>query len=112
MCQRTMTAAPAGAAIDRRRMCGNSRPEGCEAVIKVGFFGRLRDSFGDEREVAIDSGETVARLRHRLAGLDPQAAGDLLGPRVRASVADTIVGDDFLLSGHDRIEFLPPVSGG
>lgn len=80
--------------------------------MKIGFFGRLREALGDEREVAAEAGETVARLRIRLAGLHPQAARDLLSPRVRACVADTIVGDDFLLGGHERIEFLPPLSGG
>ena len=81
-------------------------------MIRVGFFGRLRDAFGDEREVAIEAGETVARLRGRLAGLNPRTAEDLLGPRIRAVVDDRIVGEDFVLSGHDRIEFLPPLSGG
>lgn len=80
--------------------------------MKIGFFGRLRDAFGDEREVAAEAGETVAGLRIRLAGLHPQAARDLLSPRVRACVADTIVGEDFRLGGHERVEFLPPLSGG
>lgn len=80
--------------------------------MRIGFFGRLRDSLGDEREVAAEDGETVARLRTRLAGLHPEAARDLLGPRVRACVADAIVGEDFLLDGCERIEFLPPLSGG
>jgi molybdopterin converting factor small subunit len=78
----------------------------------IGFFGRLRDSLGDERAVAAEAGETVAGLRVRLAGLHPAAAADLLSPRVRACVADTIVGEDFRLGGQDRIEFLPPLSGG
>jgi molybdopterin converting factor small subunit len=80
--------------------------------MKVGFFGRLRDTLGDEREVGALEGETVARLRRRLAGLHPQAARDLLSPGVRACVGDTIVGEDFRLAGHERIEFLPPLSGG
>ena len=80
--------------------------------MKIGFFGRLRDALGDEREVAAEAGETVARLRIRLAGLHPQAAPDLLNPGVRACVADTMVGEDFPLGGHERIEFLPPMSGG
>ena len=80
--------------------------------MKIGFFGRLRDSLGDEREVAAEEGETVARLRIRIAGLHPEAAQDLLSSRVRACVADTIVGEDFVLAGHERIEFLPPLSGG
>jgi molybdopterin converting factor small subunit len=83
-----------------------------ECVMKIGFFGRLRDVLGDEREVAAEAGETVARLRIRLAGLWPEAAGDLLSPRVRACVGDTMVGEDFVAGGHERIEFLPPLSGG
>jgi molybdopterin converting factor small subunit len=80
--------------------------------MKIGFFGRLRDMIGDELEVAAEAGETVARLRVRLAGLHPRAAQELLGPRARACVADTIVAEDFLLQGCGRIEFLPPLSGG
>jgi molybdopterin converting factor small subunit len=80
--------------------------------MRIGFFGRLRDSLGDESEVAAEEGETVARLRIRLAGLHPQAARDLLSPRIRACVGDRIVAEDFLVGGHERIEFLPPLSGG
>lgn len=80
--------------------------------MKIGFFGRLRDSLGDACEVEPEAGETVARLRLRLAGLNPQAAGDLLSPRNRACVGDRMVGEDFLLDGKQRVEFLPPLSGG
>lgn len=80
--------------------------------MRVGFFGRLREALGDEREVPAEAGETVARLRLRLAGLHPRAAPDLLSPRVRACVADTVVGEDFVLAGQARVEFLPPLSGG
>ena len=80
--------------------------------MRILFFGKLRDSLGDEREVAPVPGETVAGLRARLAGLFPQAAEDLLGPRVRACVADRIVAEGFSLAGHDDVEFLPPLSGG
>jgi molybdopterin converting factor small subunit len=80
--------------------------------MKIGFYGRLREALGDDVEVAAEAGETVARLRLRLAGLHPEAAGDLLGARTRACVGDTIVGEDFLLGGQERVEFLPPLSGG
>ena len=80
--------------------------------MKIGFFGKLRDALGDECELAAEEGETVARLRIRLAGLHPEAARDLLSPRVRACVGDAIVGEDFALRGHERIELLPPLSGG
>lgn len=80
--------------------------------MRIGFFGKLRDALGDEREIAAEPGETVARLRIRLAGLYPDAASDLLSPRVRACVADAIVGEDYPLADAERIEFLPPLSGG
>ena len=81
-------------------------------MMRIGFFGRLRDSLGDACEVADEGVETVARLRARIAGLHPEAARDLLSPNVRACVDDTIVGEDFVVSGHERVEFLPPLSGG
>lgn len=80
--------------------------------MRIGFFGRLRDSLGDGCEVAAAEGETVAGLRARLVGLHPQAARDLLSPTVRACVDDSIVGEDFVVRGHERVEFLPPLSGG
>lgn len=78
----------------------------------VSFFGRLRDALGAEREVEARRGETVADLRARLAELFPYAAEAILGPRVRACVGETLVDEQFLLDGHERVEFLPPLSGG
>jgi molybdopterin converting factor small subunit len=80
--------------------------------VKILFFGKLRDSLGPEREVAPETGETVARLRRRLAGLHPQAADDLLSPRNRACVDDSIVGEEFVLAETKTVEFFPPLSGG
>ena len=80
--------------------------------MKILFFGKLRDALGDQRELDRVNGETIARLRRRLAELYPQAADDLLNPGVRACVEDTIVGEDFGLDGHESVEFFPPVSGG
>jgi molybdopterin converting factor small subunit len=97
---------------NRIRRMGGCRRNGGRWIVKVGFFGRLREALGDEREVPAESGETVARLRIRLAGLHPGAARDLLSPRVRACVGDEMVGEDFLLGGQERVEFLPPLSGG
>jgi molybdopterin converting factor small subunit len=80
--------------------------------MRIAFFGKLRDLLGDEREVDDEAGDTVAGLRARLAGLYPEAANDLLSQRTRACASDTIVGEDFPLAGLERIEFLPPLSGG
>ena len=81
-------------------------------AMKIEFYGKLRDALGDTADLDSVEGETVAGLRRRLADLHPAAAGELLGPRIRACVGDTIVGDEFGLDGHDRVEFLPPLSGG
>lgn len=80
--------------------------------MKVLFFGKLRDSLGDECAVDWAAGETVAALRRRLAAAHPHASADLLGPRTRACVDDAIVGEDFVLTGNECVEFLPPLSGG
>lgn len=80
--------------------------------MRVLFFGKLRESLGNERELPEEDGETVAGLRRRLADLYPQAAEDLLSPHVRACVGDTIVGEAFEVAGHERVEFFPPLSGG
>lgn len=80
--------------------------------MKVFFFGKLRDSLGAVRELDFAPGETVAALRRRLAAEHPHASADLLGPRTRACVNDSIVGEDFVLGGTERVELLPPLSGG
>ena len=81
-------------------------------AMRIEFFGKLRDALGDFTELAAVESETVGDLRRRLARGHPSAASELLGPRVRACVDDTVVGDDFVVDGHERVEFLPPLSGG
>lgn len=80
--------------------------------MKILLFGKLRDALGESCEIAWARGETVRSLRVRLAALHPHVAADLLSPRVRACVADTIVADDFSLAANECVEFLPPLSGG
>lgn len=80
--------------------------------MRILFFGKLRDALGEERDVAPVEGEMVADLRQRLADAWPHAARDLLSPSTRACVEDSIVGEDFVVAGHERVEFLPPLSGG
>ena len=74
-------------------------------MARIGFYGRLAERFG--REVALDlpdEGCTVAALRARFDGLDPAT--------VRACVNDMIVGEEALVRPDDRLDFLPPLSGG
>jgi molybdopterin converting factor small subunit len=80
--------------------------------MRISYFGRLRGRPGDGREVAAESGETVARLRQRLAASWPDAADDLLSLSVRACVDDRIVGEDFVVGDAGEVAFFPPLSGG
>ena len=73
--------------------------------MKIGFYGRLAERLG--REVEIDlpgDGATVAQLRARFDGLDSAT--------VRALVNDEMAGEDFPVKPGDRLDFLPPLSGG
>lgn len=80
--------------------------------MRILFFGKLRDLLGESLEVAAWPGDTVAQLRGRLADLHPEGADALLCATNRACVGDSIVAEDFVPSGDESVEFLPPVSGG
>lgn len=80
--------------------------------MRILFFGRLREALGGARELGVVDGETVAQLRRRLADLNPDAAEELLSPRNRACMDDSVVGEDFVVAGQDSVEFFPPLSGG
>ena len=74
-------------------------------MVTIGFYGRLAETFGREIEIDLpEVGATVAELRARLEGLDP--AG------VRALVNDATAGEDARVNPGDRVDFLPPLSGG
>jgi len=81
--------------------------------LKIGFYGRLAESIGREAELQVpDGGCTVAELRRLLGEQHPHAAAELSRPSVRASVADSIVGEDHRVGPGDAVEFFPPLSGG
>jgi molybdopterin converting factor small subunit len=83
-----------------------------EVTVKVLFYGRLADLIGPELEVDAPAGWSVSELRDSLAASHPAAEQALRGKRTRACVGDSIVRDDYVPAADDRIEFLPPVSGG
>ena len=80
--------------------------------MKVRFYGKLADLFGDEREVALNAPCTVAELRDRLIAELPQAAETLHQKRVRACIGDAIARDTDVVGEGGVVEFLAPVSGG
>lgn len=72
--------------------------------MKIGFYGRLAERFGHEVEIDLPEGVTVAALRARFEGLDAVT--------VRALVNDATAGEEMLVGPGDRVDFLPPLSGG
>lgn len=80
--------------------------------MKVRFYGKLVDLFGNEREVAISAPCSVAELRDRLVMEHPQAAEALQHKRVRACIGDRIAEDRDIVPEGAELEFLAPVSGG
>ncbi|MFL6720327.1 MAG: MoaD/ThiS family protein [Sphingomonas sp.] len=78
--------------------------------MRILLYGRLADAI--EREVELDAlpGASVGEIRRHLAGHFP-AASVALG-RSRACVSNALVGDEHILASSDKLEFLPPVSGG
>ena len=80
--------------------------------MKVLFYGRLAEAIGPELELDAPAGSSVAELRERLAANHPAAREALRSTRARACVGDKLVGDDFVVSPSEAVEFLPPVSGG
>ena len=76
------------------------------------FFGRLADTLGRQRKVAIPAkGCTLGELRRRLCETDPDAA-EALNKGVRASIEREISGDDAMVRPGQEVAFFPIFSGG
>ena len=80
--------------------------------MKVLFYGRLAEAIGPELEIDAHPGCSVGELRERLIVEHPQAERPLRSRRALACVGDSLVRDSYVLQAADRVEFLPPVSGG
>jgi molybdopterin converting factor small subunit len=76
--------------------------------VKVRFYGNLADAIG--RDLEVEPSESIAQLRRLLEVRHPAAASAIA--RSRAVIGDTLVDDDCKLGPSDKVEFLPPVSGG
>ena len=80
--------------------------------MKVAFYGRLAEAVGTELDIEAPPGCSIAELRSKLIAEHPQAEETLRNKRARACVGDALVHDSYVLGAADRVEFLPPVSGG
>lgn len=73
-------------------------------MIRIGFYGRLAERHGREVAVQLSAATTVASLRARFDGLDAAT--------VRALVNDELASEETEVTAGDRVDFLPPLSGG
>ncbi len=74
-------------------------------MAKIAFYGKLAERIGREVEIDLPAdGCTIAALRSRFDGLDRAT--------VRACVNDETAGEDHVVRPDDRVDFLPPLSGG
>ena len=80
--------------------------------MKVAFYGRLAEAVGSELEIEAPPGCSLEELRNKVIAEQPEAEETLRNKRARACVGDALVHDSYVLSADDRVEFLPPVSGG
>ena len=78
-------------------------------MVIVRFYGRLADAIGPEIDLRA-ANLSVGEIRRIVATEHSAAAADL--GRSRALIGDCAVGDDRVVGSADRLEFLPPVSGG
>jgi sulfur-carrier protein len=74
-------------------------------MAKIAFYGKLAERIGREVDVDLPAGGcTIAALRVRFEGLDRAT--------VRACVNDATASEDHVVMPGDRVDFLPPLSGG
>jgi len=80
--------------------------------VKVLFYGRLAEAIRAELEIDAQPGCSIADLRDRIVAEHPHAEQTLRSKRALTFVGDALVRDNYVLRALDRVEFLPPVSGG
>ena len=80
--------------------------------MRISFYGRLAEAIAREVELDTPQACAVGELRARLAELYPQAASDLISPRVKSCVGDNIVPDSYVIAPGEAVDILAPLSGG
>ena len=80
--------------------------------MEVKFYGKLAQQIGEAIHCDLRMPVTVGALRGELSRRFSEASSDLINPRTKVCVADSIVDDDRVLDGVDCVEILAPVSGG
>lgn len=82
-------------------------------MIKILYFGRLRENAGRREEtLALPKGVTTIFALKKWLNIEHELDGALQDPSVKTMVNQTLVHSDMALSGDEEIGFLPPVGGG
>jgi molybdopterin converting factor small subunit len=77
--------------------------------LRIRLYGRLADAIAPEVHLAA-AGCSVGEVRELLAAEHAAVARSLEASR--AVIADSFVGEERIVGESEKLEFLPPVSGG
>lgn len=81
--------------------------------VQVRFFASIREAVGTSTLLVQTSSKTVGALRDELIAKGQDWADALArGKAVRASLNQTMVGENAALSDGCEVAFFPPVTGG
>ncbi len=82
-------------------------------MAEIIFYGKFQDIIGPSLELELPKDvASLKALDTYLAGAYPGFSGMLSNARAKIVLNDVIVQTDMAISDGDRIEFLPPFSGG
>lgn len=81
-------------------------------MVRVLFFGRLRDIAGASEIDVADGGGSVAELRALLGAANPALGETLAALEVRVAIDQIMAAADANIEGAREIAFMPPLSGG
>jgi len=76
--------------------------------LRIRLYGRLADAIAPE--IGLAAGCSVGEVRELLAAEHAAVARSLKASR--AVIADSFVGEERIVGESEKLEFLPPVSGG
>jgi len=82
-------------------------------MADITFYGQFRDIAGSDIQLELPEDVTsLQKLQSHLAAVYPGFGDMLAQPRTKIVLNDMIMHGDMAISNTDRIEFLPPFSGG
>lgn len=81
-------------------------------MVRVLFFGRLREAAGRSELEITPTGATIADLICQIERQEPALGEALRSPSVKVALDQQFVRPDGQISGAKEVAFMPPLSGG